>query len=223
MTRQFSINVPENVENEQAYIKAAKVRIEGNARKGRATRWLASHPDAQRAHDFLFACGEFAPAQVLDADDYVISNTTHPLVEASFGDFRQKMFDSLVEWGSLTDGQTAAVVKMIDRAAERIAKREELKQVQRDGSQHVGVEGERRDFDLQVTFVTGFETQFGWSNVVGMVDANGNVHVYKGSSSLRNVDGGDVAKGDRVLVKATVTHSERDGVRQTILKRPKQK
>jgi hypothetical protein len=133
------------------------------------------------------------------------------------------MFDSLVEWGSLTDGQTAAVVKMIDRAAERIAKREELKQVQRDGSQHVGVEGERRDFDLQVTFVTGFETQFGWSNVVGMVDANGNVHVYKGSSSLRNVDGGDVAKGDRVLVKATVTHSERDGVRQTILKRPKQK
>jgi hypothetical protein len=224
MTRQFSINVPENVENEQAYIKAVKARIEGNARKGRATRWLASHPDAQRAHDFLFACGEFAPAEVLNADDYVISHTTHPLVEASFGDFRQKMFDSLVEWGSLTDGQTAAVVKMIDRAAERIAKREELKQVQRDGSQHVGVEGERRDFDLQVTFVTGFETQFGWTNVIGMTDADGNVYVYKGSSTLKN-DQGDcqLTKGDRVVVTATLSHGERDGVKQNILKRPKQK
>ena len=224
MTRQFSINVPENVENEQAYIKAAKARIEGNARKGRATRWLASHPDAQRAHDFLVSCGEFAPAQVLDADDYVISNTTHPLVEASYGDFRQKMFDSLVEWGSLTDGQTAAVVKMIERAQERIAKREELKQGQRDACQHVGVNGERRTFDLTVTFKTGFETQFGWTNVIGMTDANGNVYVYKGSSTLKN-DQGDwqLTKGDRIVVTATLSHGERDGVKQNILKRPKQK
>jgi hypothetical protein len=224
MTRQFSINVPEHVENEQAYIKAAKARIENNAHKGRAARWLASHPDARRAHDFLFACGEFAPAEVLNADDYVISHTAHPLVEASYGDFRQKMFDSIVEWGSLTDGQTAAVIKMIDRAAERIAKREELKQVQRDASQHVGVEGERRMFDLTVTFKTGFETQFGWTNVIGMTDADGNVYVYKGSSTLKN-DQGDwqLTKGDRVVVTATLSHGERDGVKQNILKRPKQK
>ena len=224
MTRHFSINVPEHVENAQAYIRAAQARIEGNARKGRATRWLASHPEAQRAHDFLFACGDFASAQVLDADDYVISNTTHPLVEASYGDFRQKMFDSLVEWGSLTDGQTAAVVKMIERAQERIAKREEMKQSQRNDCQHVGVNGERSIFDLTVTFKTGFETQFGWTNVIGMTDAEGNVYVYKGSSTLKN-DQGDcqITKGDRVVLTATLSHGERDGVKQNILKRPKQK
>ena len=224
MARTFRINVPEHVENAQAYIGAAQARIEGNARKGRATRWLASHPDAQRAHDFLFACGEFASAQVLDADDYVISNTTHPLVEASLGEFRGKMFDSLVEWGSLTDGQTAAVVKMIERAQERLAKREELKQAQRDASQYVGVDGERRMFELTVTFKTGFETQFGWTNVIGMTDADNNVYVYKGSSTIKN-DQGDwqLTKGDRVVVVATLAHGERDGVKQNLLKRPKQK
>ena len=59
MARTFSINVPDHVENEQAYIKAAQARIEGNARRGRRIRWLAAHPDAQRVDDFLNQCGEF--------------------------------------------------------------------------------------------------------------------------------------------------------------------
>lgn len=224
MARPFSINVPEHVENEQAYINAAKARIEANAQKGRRTRWLASNPDAQRCEDFLFACGEFASTKVLDADDYLISNKPHPLVEASLGDFRAAMEENLRKYGSLTDNQTAAVIRMIDRARERIAKREELKQAQRDASQYVGAEGARRTFDLTVTFKTGFETQFGWSNVIGMVDADGNVFVYKGSSMLKNVEGRhDLARGDKVVVTATLAHGEREGVKQNLLKRPKQK
>ena len=55
-------------------------------------------------------------------------------------------------------------------------------------------------------------------------DSDGNVVVYKGSGHLYNADGQGATKGDKVAVKATIKeHGERDGVKQTIIARPKQK
>lgn len=223
MTRRTTFFVPDHVENEQAYIRATEARIAINARKGRRTRWFVSNPDAQRCEDFLLCTGEFERIYITEGK-FAGGFRTNPVVEASLGNFRQSMEDALHEYGALTDKQTAAVIAMIKRAEERLAQREERKQAERDSSKHVGVEGERRMFDLTVTFTTGFETQFGWTNVIGMTDADGNAFVYKGSSTLKNVGGSyELARGDRVVVTATIAHGERDGVKQTLLKRPKQK
>ena len=65
-----------------------------------------------------------------------------------------------------------------------------------------------------ITFVTGFDTQFGYTTVTGLRDDDGNMIVQKGVSI------GD--KGDRLTVTATVKeHGERNGVKQTIISRPK--
>lgn len=206
----MEINMTAHIKNEQAYIRATEQRIAANGRKGRRARWFAANANAQRCEEFLLCFGEFY-------DD-------HPVVRASAGDFRQSLLDSLNEWGALTDNQTAAVIKLIERSAQRVAEREERKQAQRDASKHVGSEGERRAFDLTITFKTGFETQYGWTTVLGLTDADGNDYIYKGAAALKNADGSyDLAAGDRVLVTATIAHGERDGVKQTLLKRPKQK
>lgn len=206
----YGINIPEHCENPEAYVRATEQRIAANRRKGRRARWLAANANAQRCEEFLLCFGEFY-------DD-------HPIVRASRGDFRQSLINSLTEWGALTDNQTAATMQLIERAAQRVAERNERQQAQRDASKHVGNEGERRAFDLTVTFKTGFETQFGWTTVLGLTDGEGNAYIYKGSAALKNAEGSyDLTTGDRVLVTATIAHGERDGVKQTLLKRPKQK
>jgi len=208
--------------NAARYEAARAARIKENRRIGNARRWFAGNADAQRVHDFLMEEGDFAPTYAVDAEGDGHWNM-HPHRKAALGEFFGKMYDSLIEWGSLSDAQTAAVARMIDKAAERIAEREAAKQEKRDTAKHIGVVGERRDFDLTVVFTTGYETQFGFTVVFIMEDVEQNVVVYKGSSSLRA--GEQVAvKGDRVTLKATIKdHTTRDGVAQTIIARPKQK
>lgn len=226
MARLPTINVPDHVDNGQAYIKAAHGHIKANAMKGRHKRWLASSPTAQMVNDFLTYSGEFASKREwIEADGAWKFIAVNPVIAAAQGDFFDKMQRALGEWGSLSLGQEAAVVNMIERARERIVLRAEKRAAEAASAQWVGEEGERRDFTLTVRAYTAIETAFGMLRIYVMTDEAGNVLVYKGSSLLKNADGHNrVSKGDMITMKATIkAHGVRDGVKQTILARPKQK
>ena len=203
------------VENDAAYQRAIMRNIRANARKTREAKML-SNPEGRRCYDFLMELGEFMPTY--GADGWKTSS--HPTVNASFGDFYTKMRDSLHEWGGLSDAQTKAVLSMIERgetrAAERAKAREESRQADADKSGWVGAVGDRIQFDLTLRMVIEMWGMYGTSYLHVMHDSAGNVVVYKGTNKLGE-------KGDTVSVKATIKeHDTRDGVKQTKISRPKE-
>jgi hypothetical protein len=234
------------IENEARYEAAIQRNIRMNARKTRAAKWLATE-EGKRANAFLFELDEFeqriAPRDASKADElnaelselnvrdsayfqdrdalcemYNATYIMHPVVKASLGSFYEKMRDSVIEWGALTEGQTKAVLDMIvrgeGRVSERAKAREEARQADADKSGWIGTIGERRVFDLTIRMVVEMSGQYGYSYLHVMHDADGNVVVYKGTNELGK-------SKDVVSVKATVKeHSIRDGVRQTKIARP---
>lgn len=205
------INVPDHVENEAAYIRAAQARIRANAVRGRRKRWLETSPTAQTCVDFLTQDGDFA--SIYRWDDEIEGerfHALHPVVKAAAGDFYAKMGDQLAEWGSLSEKQEAAVLRMIDRAKERIAARAE----KAASAQWVGTVGERREFALDVVHVHMMDGIYGTTYITIMTDADGNTIVQKGAHIAD--------KGASVKIKATIkAHGERESVRQTIVCRSK--
>ena len=209
------------IENEVAYEAAKERRIKMNARTGRSRRWKEAHADAERLEAWLNESGEFA-AQINDQGVW----KNHPA--APRGEFYANMADSLREWGGLTDGQTEACRKGLQKALERAEGREAAKDAQREidlQSQHVGTVGKRGDLEAVVEFTTTYETQFGTSYIYGLRDAGGNVLVIKGSTPV-GVWGeyafSPIIKGEKISFTAFVkAHGEREGVKQTILNRVK--
>jgi hypothetical protein len=200
------------IENEARYEAAKQARIKNNARVGRSRRWFAAHADAQRLSDWLNENGEFAMQEVEPG-----IWKRHPA--APRGEFYGNMTENLREWGGLTDGQTEAVRKGLQKALDRVAGLDaelEARKVRDAASQHVGVEGQRGEFEAVVEFSISYNTQFGVGYVVGLRDANGNILIIKGSRSL------GVVKGQQIKFAAFVkAHGEREGVKQTILNRVK--
>lgn len=96
-------------------------------------------------------------------------------------------------------------------------------------SQHVGQLGKMDDLDdLTIQFVKGFEGFYGTVWIHIMKDRSGNVVVYKGSKRLRsgpnNYLDRDLVKGDTLSLRCKIKeHGERDGVKQTVVQRPKVK
>jgi len=209
MMKYYAINVPDHVENEAAYIRAAQARIAANARKGRYDRWIASDPKAKLIDEFLNSMGDFAPVK-LDNGRW----QDNALVSAAAGGFYDAMRKAVNEYGALTEKQTAAVVAMMERAQTRLDNRANAIAAAAARSSHIGAIKERRDFELTIKLRTGFEGSFGYVHVFVMEDSIGNVVVYKGSVVLGE-------RGDTVKVKATIkAHGERDGIAQTIITRP---
>ena len=135
-------------------------------------------------------------------------------------DIIRDLVRKLTQYGDLSDKQWAFLAKLISEEPARQAQKAERKST----SQHVGTIGDRRDFVLTVAFITGFNSQFGWQNVIGMNDADGNLYIYKGSAMIFTNEGKDPARGDVVTFKASIKeHGEREGVKQTILARPSQR
>lgn len=145
----------------------------------------------------------------------------HPLTKGMFsGDFGKMLLqirEALEEWGGLTEKQTEVVRNALARAekweAERQAKYAAKKAEDAKGV-YVGTEGERRDFELTVERVTHYETDYGTTYINVCKDKDGNTVVYKGSNGWY--------KGEQYVVKATIKkHEEYDGVKQTLIQRPK--
>lgn len=202
--------MPVFIENEAAYEAAIARNIAENRRKTGERKFRAAFEDADAIIDFV-------ESRVSDEQVSHYARTGHGKEGASFID---ACWVGLKTFGGLTEKQGLAVRNILAKNAERKAqyRAEALTKV------HVGTVGERRDFDLTVRFVTYFETQWGTTWVFVMEDAEGNVVVYKGSSWLYNEQKNQADKGDKITLKATVKeHGERDGVKQTIIARPKQK
>lgn len=82
-------------------------------------------------------------------------------------------------------------------------------------SNHVGAIGDRIDIDATIKFCMGFEGFYGTTYINTMVDADGNIYVYKGGKRLAD-------KGASIRLKATIKdHGEYKGAKQTIINRPK--
>lgn len=127
------------------------------------------------------------------------------------GDFHQSLVEQFAKRGSLSDAQVAALLRSRQQASERAAKVAQ----QAATSDHVGVIGDRHQFKLTIRFVRGFESLYGMTFIHVMDDNAGNVIVYKGSKELGE-------KGASLSLVATVAeHGERDGIKQTVIKRPK--
>lgn len=216
--RKIGVNVPDHVENQQAYINHAVARIAGNWARGNRKRWEEAHADHQRIRDWLFSEGEFQ-GEWLDNGQW----KNHPLGRGNgkggFNDLLDKFAQDLRECGGLSDKQTELVRNAMNKQsqfnAERQAKFAEANARDAAVSQWIGAVGERRDFELEIRWVKAFEGIYGVSYIHGLKDAGGNVVIYKGSNKLGE-------KGDRVKIKASIkAHSEREGVKQTQIARPK--
>ena len=206
------VNVPDHVENEGAYVAHAVARITSNWVKGNRARWQAAHADAQRLQDWLLEQGEFAPAP--DHNDIWRS---HPMAikgNGGFIDLLRKLAADLDECGGLSDKQTEIVRNALARQQQFLTERKAKFAAADAGSQHIGTVGQRINFELTLNWVKYFEGAFGATYIHGLKDADGNVVIYKGSKCLGE-------KGATVKVKATIKdHSEREGVKQTLISRP---
>lgn len=178
------------IEDEQAYNAAISRRIKANALKGRAKRWLEADPSR----------AELA-AQVRERG------------YDSGSKFWNDMAAQLDEWGSLSERQEAACRRIIDEDATRKAERIAAKRAADAGSIHVGTVGARSVFTLTVAAVVELIGNYGLSFINITKDEAGNVIIYKGSNAW--------TKGETITVKATIkAHTERDGVKQTMISRP---
>lgn len=94
---------------------------------------------------------------------------------------------------------------------ERELKREAEKDAERRSSEYVGEIGQRITIDIaEMKLLTSWETQYGMTYLYKFVDKQGNVLVWFASKTI----------ADCSVIKGTVKdHTERDGVKQTVLTR----
>ena len=219
------------IENEFQYNRAIERNIKNNARKTRFRKMMGTET-GKRAHDLVMEEGEFAPKFEIGgitytsqeyfsydesnwpwSDDEDRKQITHPMV-AALGSFRWKMMDVIQQWGGLTEAQAAAVVRI---ATENAARREERAAARREAdlrSQHIGTVSERREFEITCNKTLEFNGRFGvtYLNICKQGD---DIVIYKGSNAFK--------QGETIRVKATIkAHDEREGVKQTIISRPKE-
>jgi hypothetical protein len=184
------------IEHPDAYAAATKRIIIANARK----TWLANTP---RAHEILDAA---------DAGRDYDNNGNESYKEGFMG----SMAHALDAYGKLTPKQCEAILKGIDARAAKKAEWASEKAALDAKRAHIGAVGKKVTLELTVVHVVVLEGMYGTTYIHICEDADQNVVIYKGRSEA--IPG----KGHVVKVMATVKeHGVRDGVKQTVIQRPK--
>lgn len=133
---------------------------------------------------------------------------------ALHGDFCQQLDQLQGEfWVGFRDSFYKRLSAPTERQVE-LVKGEVAKLQQNATSEHFGKAGDRVELNVTVERVIGIDTVYGtkWINILRC--DNGNVAVHKGSYLA--------TKGEQLKIKATVVeHTVRDGVKQTVVQRPK--
>lgn len=146
-----------------------------------------------------FKAGEFLPMTEPE-DNYRVMGKTVVMPTAV------DLEGNVHTWNDCTRAQRAAVF------AELIA---QTRANDAAKSRHVGNVGEKITFSGAIEFVKGFDGIYGITWIHVIKDLVGNVIVYKGAKRLAN-------KGENVNIAAKVkAHGEREGVKQTVIERPK--
>lgn len=224
----------EHVEHEAAYVRAAESIIKSRAAVKKQREFLAANPDGEAILEFI------AKKAFTWAGDHDWDRANNEMRNLKPRTFFDKLHLSIDEWGAPTQGQADAVRKIIAQQDEKKAQWAE-----RDArSTHIGKVGDKIEVEAVVYFQTEFEGNFGYVTITGF-RAGDDIIIHKGTAP--KVDGAEattvnshydynthkwvqrdfkreVAKGDRVILKATIKeHSDRNGVKQTIVARPKTK
>lgn len=192
------------IENEVAYNAAKEARIRANAAKTRTKNYFQKWgAEAEFVHNFFFGVDEYED---------------HPARNGMFANnFLHSMYESYNNWGSLTDRQHELTVKSfkerIARHEARVADREAKRELDAARSSHIGSVGERVDIEITVERVIRIESDYSDAYFINLCrDLAGNVVVYKGNRW---------ECGNATIRTTIKAHAERDGVKQTIVNRPK--
>lgn len=198
-----------NIHSPSAYASAIKRNIISNAMK----TWRATTPRHAEIEEWLMQHGR---------------DHEHTFKEGFAGSLCAALYWN---YGKLSEKQCAAVLRIIDTAAERRAERQVAFDAQKALSAFVGTVGERKVFKLTVDKIVEVEVErFSYydSNVMFiflMRDEAGNRVIYKTKSSLVLHIGEhylDIKAGDKIEIKATIkSHEEYKGEKQTIVQRAK--
>lgn len=197
----------DRVEFESAYVAAAKAVIKSRAMEKKLREFKENNADGESLITFI-AGKAFSWANDYDWDR--ARGDERNLTPRTFFD---KIHLSIMEYGAPTQGQADAVRRIMAQDAEKKAKWAEKDAA----SQHIGAIKDKIEVEAVVTFQTSFENSFGFTTITGFRSGD-NVIIHKGTNPLHR----EIKKGDRVTLKATIKdHAERNGVKQTIVIRPK--
>lgn len=192
--------MPAFIENEAAYDRAIKRNIVANARK----TFERNTPD----YDAIVCC--ISDGRKYDEGGYFLGYTDN---------FLGSLASALDTYGKLSPAQCDAVRKIIAKQAERRLEWDNKQAALNAARQHLGAVGDKITLTLTLKKVIAIDTMYGTSFIHILEDASRNVVIYKGNSqALYNVN-----EGDTVTLAAVVKeHGVRDGVKQTVIARPKQ-
>jgi hypothetical protein len=193
------------IQNPVAYENAIKHRIIANAQK----TWRAKTERADEIEGALV--------------DGIINNDYGNFMGYS-DDFMGSMAKSFYVFGKLSEKQCQAILKGIDARAMRKAEWADKKAVLDANREHLGTVGQKITLTLTIRHIVSLEGIYGTSYIYIMEDADQNIVIYKGNSDLMawTPEGTVRGKGDTLTITATVKeHGVRDGVKQTVIQRPK--
>jgi len=192
------------IDNPDAYAKATKARIIANANKT-FTRTYSDYLDIE---GFLSAG--------VDVDEY--GRKTYK------DGFVGSLASAYANYGKLTEKQVLAVRKCIEANKARRAEWADKKALLDATRQHIGIIGEKLTLTLTLKKriqIEGAKFSYYDSGITDLCifeDANNNIVIYKGKSS----DIEQLNEGDTATIRATIKdHGVRNGVKQTIIQRPK--
>jgi len=185
------------IDNPVAYARATKARIIANAN----TTFQRTFPDYAEIESFLSAGRVY--------DDM-----------GEFKSYKDGFVGSLASaydnYGKLTEKQVLAVRKCIESNNARKAEWADKKALLDATRQHIGTIGEKITLTLTCVHVIALDGVYGTTYINICEDAEKNIVIYKGNAI------GFPCKGDTATIKATVKeHGVRDGVKQTVIQRPK--
>jgi hypothetical protein len=184
-----------HIEHPEAYASAVKRNILHNARK----TWLANTPRALEILEASEAGREYVNGNVMYKDGFMGS-----------------IAYALDAFGKLSPKQAEAVIKGIEARALRKAEWANQQAALDADRAYVGAVGAKITLNLTCVHVVSFESSFGtvWINICE--DGDKNVIIYKGNAQ------GFPDKGETATIIATVKeHGVRNGVKQTVIQRPK--
>jgi len=191
------------IENEAAYNAAIKRNILANAQK----TWRKNTERAEEIEAVL--------------EDGRLYNHGRVSYAEGFMGSMAKAYDT---FGKLTPAQSAAILKGIDVRAARKAEWADKQAALNASRTHIGEIGQKLTLELTLKKVIEIEGMAfsrydnGLTFIFIFEDAEQNVVIYKGrSSALMDLDEGSVVS----LIATIKDHGVRNGVKQTIIQRPK--
>jgi len=192
------------IENPAAYERARHRNIIANAQ----LTFSRTYPEFREILDFIAAGRKYNDNQVCGYEEGFLGSLAYA-------------YDT---YGKLTSGQVGAVLKSIEKRNARRAEWADKKAALDATRQHIGTVGEKITLTLKIRHIVTLDGMYGTSFIYIMEDADQNVVIYKGNSSVVSwTPEGEVrGAGDTLTITATVKeHGVREGVKQTVIQRPK--